>query len=480
LTAAQRKHIDDGLIRPMVENIAKCRRGKSNWQSFHNAAMYWGGALLGEPEWMRRAVFDKKNGFLFQLAHCVSSDGMWYENSWGYHLYTLRALVSLAEVARRTGVDLWGHPALRKMCTLPAQYTMADGHLPRFGDDVNSSPSRAAGLLEAAWAATRAPEIERLLPNKDSWESIVHGRKLGVRSRPPVLSSKVFEGAGHAILRTNGPGRLTAALTFGPFGGFHGHFDKLSFVWYGFGSELGVDPGRARSQAYRLPIHKRWYRGTIAHNAVVVDGKPQQGANGELLAFVDGKGFAAVAARCTTAYPGVSHARCLVLTDAYLVVLDVLDAGAKPRRFDWVYHHRATDVVCAEADGEPANDIGMVGGEFIELSGSGSCDGAIRARFPAPSSTTWLTVAAGKGSQVHRGTGVGASVVDRVPLLIVRRSGKAARFAALLEPQSTASQPLRLHRVAIRDGARLEITGRGRTDRITWDEGRRIEVDLGR
>ena len=38
------------------------------------------------------------------------------------------------------------------------------------------------------------------------------------------------------------------------------------------GRELGVDPGRARSQAYRLPIHTGWYKATVGHNAVLVDG----------------------------------------------------------------------------------------------------------------------------------------------------------------------------------------------------------------
>ena len=36
----------------MVENIGRARRGKSNWQSFHNAAMFAGGALLGDAAWI--------------------------------------------------------------------------------------------------------------------------------------------------------------------------------------------------------------------------------------------------------------------------------------------------------------------------------------------------------------------------------------------------------------------------------------------
>ena len=71
------------------------------------------------------------------------------------------------------------------------------------------------------------------------------GRTVSPKPKAPALQSQVFAGAGHAILRTQGPAGLTAAFTFGPYGGFHGHFDKLSFVFFGHGQELGVDPGRA-------------------------------------------------------------------------------------------------------------------------------------------------------------------------------------------------------------------------------------------
>jgi Heparinase II/III-like protein/Alginate lyase len=476
LDAAARRKVIDHLLRPMLRNIAKHKAGRSNWQSFHNAAMFLGGALAGDAEFMRRAIFDSKHGFLFQMHASVSSEGMWFENSWGYHFYTLNALVSLAESARYCGIDLWGHPRLRKMFTLPAQYTMADGRLPRFGDDVNSSVSRARYLFETANSVLSKAEIRSALPSHPSWNSIRYGRSLERRAEPRRTSA-VFRGAGHAILRTAGEGGLTAALTFGPFGGFHGHFDKLSFVWYGFANELGVDPGRARSQAYRLPIHKLWYRGTIAHNAVMVDGAPQQPAAGELLAFEQNDEFVAVVARCTKAYPGVVHTRCLVLTADYLVVLDRL-ASSAAHRFTWIYHDRGTTVACAQADAAPETPLGLSGEEFLDLQGSGTAAAEIVARFVGPKVTTTLRLAAGPGTQIHRGTGVGASVIDRVPLLIVERRGKIVEFAAILTP-STPEHPTAVTGIS---GGTSAVTVRAgaRVDKITWSSANTIRVRRGR
>ena len=111
LSAEDHREIREGLLRPMLENIAKHKTGKSNWQTWHNAAMIWGGAVLGDVAWVRTAIEDPANGFLFQMRASVSEDGMWFENSWGYHFYTLGAMVKIVEGARRLGIDLWRHPA---------------------------------------------------------------------------------------------------------------------------------------------------------------------------------------------------------------------------------------------------------------------------------------------------------------------------------------------------------------------------------
>ena len=112
----------------------------------------------------------------------------------------------------------------------------------------------------------------------------------------------------------DGPeGTASAVLTYGPFGGGHGHFDKLSFVYFAMGEEQGYDPGRSRSQAYRLPVHRNWYRATVGHNTVAVDRESQEGVEGALELFLSNSKVSAAAANTDLAYEGVMHHRLVVL-----------------------------------------------------------------------------------------------------------------------------------------------------------------------
>ncbi len=440
LSPADHEKIRKDLILPMLQNMDRNRTGKNNWQTWHNAAMIWGGALLNDPTWVQKAITDPQNGFRYQMEVSVSKEGMWYENSWGYHFYTLQALVNIAETARRLDIDLWSDPRLKGMFTLPVHYTMADGMLPRFGDDTDSSVKGVGRLFEPAYHAYKDPQILSLLASTPNFESVLLGRKIGVTAAPPVLASKLVEDAGHAILRTGGPAGLTAAMTFGPYGGFHGHYDKLSFVFYGFEEELGVDPGRARSQAYRLPIHTNWYKATLSHNAVLVDGKSQQAASGELVHFEQQEDYATVAARCDQAYPGVRHTRRLVMTDAYLLILDQLRSDTE-HQFDWLYHNRGSKAVC-EATTSDANLAGKFpGSEYIQNARQGVTADTVRVRFEDDKVPLHLTMAAEPGTTVTVGDGVGGSVTDRVPMAMVGRKGGDVQFAAVLEPIAAGGRP---------------------------------------
>jgi hypothetical protein len=481
LSAADHQAIRAGLLLPMLRNIDKHKAGKSNWQTWHNAALLWGGALVRDPAWIHRAITDPRNGFHYQMDVSVSKEGMWYENSWGYHFYTLQALVNIAETARRLGLDLWSDERLRRMFTLPVHYTMADGMLPRFGDDVNSSVRRVGRLFEPAYHASKDAQMLSLLPERPSFESVLLGRPVSMTAEPPVLKSTVFEDAGHAILRVPGEAGLTAAMTFGPYGGFHGHYDKLSFVFFGFAQELGVDPGRARSQAYRLPIHKDWYKATISHNTVLVDGESQRPAAGRLRVFERQSDYAVAAASCDEAYAGVKHTRWLVVTGTYLLVFDKLHSDAE-RRFDWLYHNRGKQVVCDVArDGVNLVDE-YSGGRYIGNAKRGVTSETIQLRFEDAKTTTCLTMAAGKDTTVTIGDGVGASVTDRVPTTMIGKEGRDAHFAAVLEPVQTTGKPqVTGVRLAQTEGTIVITVERGgRTDQMRIFPAGKVLVVLGR
>lgn len=474
LPAPTREHVLACLVRPLVANVAKCRRGKSNWQSWHNAALFTGGVLLGDAELMRRSVLDPAHGFLFQMERCVSPEGMWYENSFGYHLYTLNALVHHAAAAQRVGIDLFGHPSLQRMATLPARYVLADGRLPRLGDDVDSTLDRASASLETVFAYTRAPRLAAVLPAETTWATIQFGRATSGVAPPVEAASELFESAGHAILRRPA-WQASALLTFAPFGGFHDHFDRLSFVWHARGRERGLDPGRAASQAYRLPIHAGWYRATLAHNTVVVDGRSQRGAPGELLGFVCGEGFDAVAARTTGAYPGVEHRRCLVLTDRCLIVLDHLVAE-RPRTFDWLYHDRARGVHAPAAAAAPpagsAGALGVAGEEFVAWQHTGTTDGDVLVTFTEERPVCTLHVAAGGPTTVRTGTGPFRSTTERAPFVLLRREGDVVAFAAVLaDPEAGAEVDVE----ETASGVAATVQARGVRERFHWNRAGVVE-----
>ncbi|MBT4814715.1 MAG: alginate lyase family protein [Lentisphaerae bacterium] len=463
MTPDRHRAIRGKLIKPMLKNIDKYKAGVNNWQTWHNAAMFAGGVMLHDIAWMRKAIYGESrlrlgartmswaanttakslkkagNGFLFQLDHSVSSDGMWYENSWGYHFYSLSALVITAESARRVGLDVWHHPRLKSLFDLPTLYTMADGTLPRFGDDVNSRAQGRQALFEPAYAAFHDTNYLKLLGNTPSWHNVMHGRDLSQAIPQHALGSTVLEKTGHAILRTGGQAGITTAFTFSPYGGFHGHFDKLSFVMFAYGHELAVDPGRARSQAYRLPIHKQWYKATISHNAVLVDGVSQKAATGSLALFREEAGYAAVAATCNEAYRGVRHSRLLIQRPGYLLVVDRLRASRK-HRYDWMYHNRGREAHCSLASDHVI--LGeLEGGEYIKDTASEVSDAEIRITFPGKGVALQLLSAAAPGTMVTTGHGVGASVTDRVPLAILTRHGRDVVFASVLEPAATGDTP---------------------------------------
>jgi hypothetical protein len=478
LSDADRAAILDGLIRPMLQNIAKCKRGKSNWQSWHNAALFAGGLLADSPEWVRFSMDDPAHGFQAQLRASVTADGMWYENSWGYHFYTLSALTLHAEYARRNGYDLWKQPMLRRMFLLPAAYVMPDGSLPRFGDDPGTlvRNPRFTENLDHAFAATREPGLIPLLSDSPAWASVLHGRAPEPAGPVPAPACALFPAAGHAILRSGGPARLAAVLTFGPYGGFHGHLDKLSFVFFGHGRELGVDPGRAKSQAYRLPIHTEWYKATLGHNTVLVDGKSQDPAAGRLLLFQPDSDLALAAAECDAAYPGVTHARLLALAPEYLLVLDRL-RSEKKHAFEWVYHNRGSAFRC---EPEPAQSAAPAPPHVKDLR-EGRTRGEIRAVFVDDPVDTHLLLAGPGDTRVRTGHGPFGNVLERVPLILAERAGTQVVFAAALEPVLKPAASALAGLEVREDNGLLRVAVRvaGRTDTMTWDGGTNASTRRG-
>jgi len=110
LSGPERRRIEQGLLRPAVEQIRQFRFGIHNIQCWHNACMAAVGHFFNDPDLIAHAN-EGKIGFRAQIEKGILADGMWFERSLGYHNYTLSALVAHCEAARNSGDD----PSLQRL-----------------------------------------------------------------------------------------------------------------------------------------------------------------------------------------------------------------------------------------------------------------------------------------------------------------------------------------------------------------------------
>jgi hypothetical protein len=90
----------------------------------------------------------------------------------------------------------------------------------------------------------------------------------------PSGTSVAFRDAGVYVMRS-GWGKDARYLFFdaGPYGGPHGHEDKLSIEVYGYGQPFIVDPG-TYTYDWKDPF-RTYFVSSLSHNVVTVDGKSQ-------------------------------------------------------------------------------------------------------------------------------------------------------------------------------------------------------------
>ncbi len=184
---------------------------------------------------------------------------------------------------------------------------------------------------------------------------------------------------------------LYLAFDCGPFGyepvPIHGHADALSFDLYAYGRSLITDCG---VYSYHLGEDwRRYFRGTSAHNTVVVDGKDQsilleagrvyrmaqatlhQWVSNERFDLVDGShdGY------CRLADPVIHRRKILFVKPEYWIIVDLLTGRPGQHRLEQYFHlmpwavpilDRETKAVRVECDGAAAITIVPARAESLE------------------------------------------------------------------------------------------------------------------
>ncbi len=365
LAPEERRQIEDGLLRPAAAHLLGQRfRRVHNIECWHLAALASLGVALRADEYLAAAL-DEHSGFTAQLEDGVLADGWWWEGSPAYHFYALQALLIGALALRHVRPEVLGHVRLRAMLDVPVELARADLSLPAlndcwFGVSTPGELARRAALYETAWTLWRDSACAALLARlyasgepRRSTEALLFGPDTLPAPAPPQPATRLFEASGYVVLRhgTGVPDERWLLLKFGPHGGGHGHPDKLSLDLHAFGRRLSPDLG---TPGYGIPLNHTWYRHTLSHNTVLLDGRSQPPAAGALVRFATPtqSDFAVADARVAwpaeapAPYGGASVRRCVLWKppDAgsgrplYFVDLVQVHCPA-PRQIDLAWHH---------------------------------------------------------------------------------------------------------------------------------------------
>ena len=428
LSDAERQAITGKLLLPAArEVILPHRMGVHNIQCWKNSAAGLVGLLLDDKELIAAAIDDPKAGFRVQLEKGVNADGAWWEGAWGYHFYTVSALLPLAEGARSRGIDLYT-PALKKMFDAPLAFAMPNGVLPNFNDSAEVKLAGHGSLYEIAYARFKDPRYLAVLAGSDrkSLSALLHG----VATLPPApaleAASANYPASGFAILRRGADQSATwLALDYGPHGGGHGHPDKLSFVLHARGQVVAPDAGIT---SYGSPLHQSWFRTSIAHNTLVVDEKNQRQAEGRCIAFGTQGGVDYVTAEAGSIAEGVRFVRTVAVLDGDTIVFVDQVLGSAEHTFDLALHHRGEWAALPEGRAWTA-PAGRSGYDHLKDATTRTQDtAATLALRVSDQLRTSLSLAGGESTEIVTATGPGASTADRVPTLIFRRKARETVF----------------------------------------------------
>ena len=419
LSEEERRRVEEGLLRPAAGVIREHKLGIHNIQCWKNSAVGLVGFAVGDEELIREAIDDPQRGFRAQMARGVTSDGLWFEGSLGYHHYTMSALWPLAEAARLAEIDLYSD-RYRALFDAPISLALPNGDSPGFNDNAGGNLSGYAPLYELAYARWGESRHGKVAAggSRNSLEALLYGAARLPEGSVAPEASILLRDAGYAALRSP---LVTAAVRFGMHGGGHGHPDKLNVVTYGAGRLAGLDPG---SINYGVPLHQEWYKSTIAHNTVSVDGQIQKNEDGQLEEWRSEGGVTKFTGVADRVYDGVVLRRTLELDGAEL--RDRFECSSDGEHtYDWAFHApgRISSSLALEAVAVPLGETN--GYQHISSVRRAETGEDWWAEFDLGGAKLRLRVKGEPDTEVFTGEGPGRDPNDLVPVLIIRR--KAAR-----------------------------------------------------
>lgn len=465
LTPEERARIEGDFLRPSVDvTRSECSKW-SNHEVWHLSAWGRAGLVLGDARLVDEAI-NGPYGALRQLAHGILPDGLWYEGALHYHYYTMAAFTPFFRSLRNLGYEV--PEAYRRMFLAPFGQLAPDGQLPPVNDSWQTwlRPGDRAAEYEMAyswwndatcgWWVSQKP---RATAEYALWGRSASGRSL---SAPPALTSCLYRESGLAVLRAQTPGTKRKGIVpdnclmmdFGPHGEWHGHPDKLNVFFWLHGRMVSGDPGCI---GYGSSRHWGWYKSSLAHNTVRVDGRNQRPSTGELIAFAANADASIVAARLRGDRPrkgrwdgpaneGVDELRATALAGDMVFDYHEVSSAAE-HDYEWCFHARG-DFAAPGLAFQPMENLPprfklkKYGGQTI-LPGDDSWSwvenpahaphaGAWQATWAQPGFTLAVWQRASAAGELETGVGGAQPPPAKMALAVNKVHGRRASFATVM------------------------------------------------
>jgi hypothetical protein len=490
LRPSDRAIIESRVIRPMARFLSEDHVHEldriHNHGTWTCAAVGMAGYVMNDKDLVGKALYgskkDRSGGFLRQLDLLFSPDGYFTEGLY-YARYALlpfytfaqviennqpeleifeyrgqilkRALTSALQLTYTSGVFIPINDALKeKTYVSPELVVSLDLAFSRYGEDAGLlfiAERQNEVLLNGAGVAVAKALAERKAPESFPYRSVeftdgAHGNEGGIgvlRYGPPHDQSMlVMKYTGHGLS--------------------HGHYDKLSILYYDQGREILQDYGFVRFVNVEpkyggryLPENKSFAMQTIAHNTVTVDGKSHY--NGDISVSernhadrhyfeAEDTSFQIMSAKALSVNDGVSMQRTIALIreTAFTkpVVLDVFKiVSDKPHTYDLPYYYRGqlmSTNVKYKSNGAQMSALGAKNGyQHLWSEAEGTASGCVRLTWLDGERYYSMTSAADSSMQVifaRTGASDPNFNLRHEPAFILRRKAASHVFASVIEP----------------------------------------------
>jgi heparinase II/III-like protein len=424
---AETQLIHDQIFRSAMEIIRGNDLGIMNIQDWHNSAIFLAAMTLGETVYANE-VLRGPTGLLQQIALGIDSDGLWYEGSFGYHYFTFRAMLPMLQAMMRSGawVDVSG---IESMLLMPLQTSFPDGSLAMlndgayqtFADNLRSDYEQALVFFPSSELCGPLVEYGR----GTSYESIIYGLVDLPFQDWQDYPAVNFNDSGVSALRAGIPlNRSTAIIDYGPHGGFHGHYDKLGLSLWHSQKPILIESGAI---GYGTVESEDYYKSTLAHSTVVIDGVDQLESVGKLEHFAIEGQHSWLVVSADDANPGVSMRRQVLMSEWGHVADGFEVDSPNTITMDYVLHSAGTIQHNLSLS---SGNLGFGGAyDFLTNVQTGLFGSDLSFVVQGPNGDAVINVTGEPGTQVFLAKAPGYPQSSTHDVLILRRQVKRTIFA---------------------------------------------------